>query len=131
MIVEGTTVSPESPFEVTQSGIDEVVAVIGGPPATNGEAPPSFVNVVLEPAIKSFLGSGEMPVSGVVHTAETTVYTRPLKAGDVVKTSVTVTSVRARASVTQFEIMSLVTDLDGQEIVRVTSALIGETEAGE
>lgn len=131
MIVQGAQVSPESPYEVTQSGIDAVVAVIGGPPATSGEAPPSFVNVVLEPAIKEFLGSGEMPISGVVHTAETTIYTRPLKAGDVVNTSVTVTSVRARASVTQFEIQSLVTDLDGHEIVRVNSALICETEAGE
>jgi N-terminal half of MaoC dehydratase len=131
MIVEGANVTPESPFEVTQAGIDEVVAVIGGPPATSGEAPPSFVNVVLEPAIKAFLGSGDMPVAGVVHTAETTVYTRPLKAGDVVNTSVTVTNVRARASVTQFDIVSLVSDLNGQEIVRVNSALICETEAAE
>ncbi len=131
MIVEGANVTPESPYEVTQAGIDEVVAVIGGPPATSGEAPPTFVNVVLGPAIKAFLDSDDTPFAGVVHTAESTTYTRFLRAGDVVNTSVTVTSVRARPSVTQFEILSLVTDLDGQEIVRVNSSLICETEVPE
>ncbi|PXW29022.1 UNVERIFIED_CONTAM: MaoC dehydratase-like protein [Williamsia faeni] len=130
-IVEGANVTPEAPYEVTQAGIDQLVAVIGGPPATSGEAPPTFVNVVLGPAIKSFRDSGDRTFAGVVHTAESTNYTRLLRAGDVVNTSVTVTGVHVRPSVTQFEILSVVTDLDGQEIVRVSSSLICETEAAE
>lgn len=131
MITEGMQFVPESPYEVTQAGIDNVLAVLGGPPSTNGQAPPTFVNVVLEPAVKLFVFSGEVPATGVVHTSEAVTFTRLLKVGDVVQTSVEVVSVRARAKVTQFEIIGHINDLDGHELARVSSSLMFETEASE
>lgn len=131
MITEGIRFVPDEPYEVTRAAVDTLRSVLGGgPPSTATDAPPTFVNVVLEPAVKMFVTSGEVPASGAVHTSESVTYTRPLRVGDVVNSSVEVVSVRARASVTQFETLGLITDLEGQEVARVRSALMFETQGG-
>jgi acyl dehydratase len=126
VIEEGMSFSPPEPYEVTQDEVRTFSHVLGQP---IGEyAPPTFVNAVLEPAIRLLLASGVFDsVPAAVHTSEAVSYQRLLKIGDLVTTRLEVTGVRQRSSVTQFDTLGVLTTADGSEIARVKSTLAYET----
>jgi hypothetical protein len=118
---------PPDPYEVTRSEVAAFDQVVGRH-LPGDFAPPTFVNVVLEPAVRMLIDSGVFAsVRGAVHTSESVSYSRMLQVGDRVTTQLTVTDVRQRSSVTQFETLGVISDESGIEIARVTSSLMFET----
>lgn len=123
--------SPADAYEVTDAEVRAFSEVLGQPV---GEfAPPTFVNAVLEPAVRLLINSGVFDsVPAAVHSSESVTYSRLLKVGDLVRTRLDVTGVRQRSSVTQFDTLGVLTAEDGTEIARVKSTLAYETsEAAE
>lgn len=118
--------SPAEPYEVTDAEVRAFSEVVGHPPGDY--APPTFVNAVLEPAVRMLINSGVLDsVPAAVHTSESVTYSRLLRVGDVVRTRLDVTGVRQRSSVTQFDTLGILTAPDGAEIARVKSTLAYET----
>ena len=76
--------SPAEPYEVTDAEVRAFSEVLGQPV---GEfAPPTFVNAVLEPAVRLLINSGVFDsVPAAVHSSESVTYSRLLKVGDLVR----------------------------------------------
>lgn len=126
VIEEGMSFSPAEAYEVTDAEVHAFSEVVGHP--VGDFAPPTFVNAVLEPAVRMLINSGAFDsVPAAVHTAESVTYSRLMKVGDLVQTRLDVTGVRQRSSVTQFDTLGILTAADGTEIARVKSTLAYET----
>lgn len=126
VIEEGMSFGPDEAYEVTDAEVRAFSQAVGHP--VGDYAPPTFVNAVLEPAVRLLINSGAFDsVPAAVHTAESVTYSRLMKIGDLVRTRLDVTGVRQRSSVTQFDTLGVLTAADGTEIARVKSTLAYET----
>jgi acyl dehydratase len=142
----GRTYPPTEPYEVGREKIREFADAIGDPhPAYRDPAaaqalghpdviaPPTFpvvlsmragAQVVLDPDLG-------LDYSRVVHGEQRFVYTRPVRAGDVLTVTVTVESIRSAAGNDLLTTRGEVSTVDGEPVVTAYSTLVARGTAQE
>ncbi|GAB17363.1 hypothetical protein GOEFS_028_00270 [Gordonia effusa NBRC 100432] len=123
-LVEGLSYAIDD-VVVDPEHVAEFSAILGAP---DDVVPPSYFNVVLMGVVREFVMSGAVPHHGVVHTAEAATYKRTLRLGEVVSTTLEVTTVRRRAGAVQVVTTTTVSAPDEPEIAVVTTTIAFEEE---
>ena len=109
--------------------IREFADAIGdGNPAYRGAdpiAPPTFAFVIGSRALEELLGDAELGLrlDRIVHGAQKFSYTRPIKAGDEIAATATITTVRKAGPVEVIMYETALTTVDGEPIATSTSTL--------
>ena len=117
------------PYEVSREKIREFADAIGdGNPAYRGAdpiAPPTFAFVIGSRALEELLGDAELGLrlDRIVHGAQKFSYTRPIKAGDEIAATATITTVRKAGPVEVIMYETALTTVDGEPIATSTSTL--------
>lgn len=126
-LVEGLSFAIDD-VVVDPERVAEFATTLGAP---DDIVPPSYFNVVLMGVVGAFVMSGAVPHHGVVHTAEAATYKRALRLGEVVSTTLEVTSVRRRAGAVQVTTHTAVNAPGEPEIAVVTTTIAFEDEQEE
>ena len=125
----GREFPPTAPYEVGREKIREFADAIGdGNPAYRGAdpiAPPTFAFVIGSRALEELLGDAELGLrlDRIVHGAQKFSYTRPIKAGDEIAATATITTVRKAGPVEVIMYETALTTVDGEPIATSTSTL--------
>ena len=120
--------APE-PYQVGREKIREFAEAIGDPnPAYRGDgaiAPPTFAFAVGSRALEGLLGDRELGLrlDRIVHGAQKFTYTRPIKAGDDIAATATITTVRKAGDVEVIMYETALTSVDGEPIATSTSTI--------
>ena len=125
----GRSYSAAESYQVGREKIREFADAIGDPnPAYRGDdavAPPTFAFVIGSRALEELLNDEELGLrlDRIVHGAQKFTYTRPIKAGDVIAATATITTVRKAGPVEVIMYDTALTTVDGEEIATATSTL--------
>ncbi len=125
----GRSYSAAGSYQVGREKIREFADAIGDPnPAYRGDdaiAPPTFAFVVAGRVLQQLLDDEELGLrlDRIVHGAQKFVYTRPLRAGDEVNATATITAVRKAGDVEVIIYDTALTTVDGEPIVTASSTL--------
>jgi acyl dehydratase len=125
----GRSYSAAGTYQVGREKIREFAAAIGDPnPAYSGAdavAPPTFAFVVAGSALEQLLGDEELGLrlDRIVHGAQKFSYTRPIKAGDEIAATATITTVRKAGDVEVIMYETALTTVDGEAIATSTSTI--------
>ena len=125
--------APE-PYQVGREKIREFADAIGDPnPAYRGDdaiAPPTFAFAVSSRALAGLLGDEELGLrlDRIVHGAQKFSYTRPIKAGDDIAATATITTVRKAGDVEVIMYETVLTA--GGEQVAVSTSTLSHTAEG-
>jgi acyl dehydratase len=120
--------APES-YQVGREKIREFADAIGDPnPAYRGTdpiAPPTFAFVIGSRALEELLNDAELALrlDRIVHGAQKFTWTRPIKAGDEIAATATITTVRKAGPVEVIMYDTALTSVDGEPIATSTSTL--------
>ena len=135
----GRTYPPSAPYEVGIEKIREFATAIGDAnPAFHDRdaakalghpdviAPPTFPFVLTFRASRQVIEDPALDIdySRVVHGEQRFVHTRPVRAGDVLQTAVTIESVRSAGGHDMVTTRSEVSTLDGEPVVTAYSTLV-------
>ena len=125
----GRSYPPQTSYEVSREKIREFADAIGdGNPAYRGAdpiAPPTFAFVIGSRALEELLGDAELGLrlDRIVHGAQKFSYTRPIKAGDDIAATATITTVRKAGDVEVIMYETALTTVDGEPIATSTSTI--------
>jgi acyl dehydratase len=125
----GRTYTAAGTYQVGREKIREFADAIGdGNPAYRGDdaiAPPTFAFVIGSRALEELLNDEELGLrlDRIVHGAQKFSYTRPIKAGDEITATATITTVRKAGPVEVIMYDTALTTVDGEPIVTSTSTL--------
>ena len=140
----GRTYPPSEVYEVARAKIAEFADAIGDPnpvyrdpsaAAACGHAdviaPPTFAVVLTFPASRQVIDDPALGLdySKVVHGEQRFVYTRPVRAGDRLVTTVTVENIRSAAGNDMITSRSDVHTVDGEPVVTAYSTLVARGTA--
>ncbi|HEY3683231.1 MAG TPA: MaoC family dehydratase N-terminal domain-containing protein [Streptosporangiaceae bacterium] len=135
----GRTFPPTAPYEVSRVKIAEFADAIGDPDplyrdpeAARAAGHPDVIAPPTFPIVISMRGSGEIiadpdlgvDYSMVVHGEQRFAYTRPLRAGDVVTSTSTISDIRAAGRNEMVTTSTDVSTVDGEHIVTAYSTLV-------
>ncbi|MEV0795089.1 MaoC family dehydratase N-terminal domain-containing protein [Kribbella sp. NPDC050459] len=125
----GRSYTAAGSYQVGREKIREFADAIGdGNPAYRGAdpiAPPTFAFVIGSRALEELLGDAELGLrlDRIVHGAQKFSYTRPIKAGDEIAATATITTVRKAGPVEVIMYETALTTVDGEPIATSTSTL--------
>ena len=125
----GRSCTAAGSYQVGREKIREFADAIGdGNPAYRGAdpiAPPTFAFVIGSRALEELLGDAELGLrlDRIVHGAQKFSYTRPIKAGDEIAATATITTVRKAGPVEVIMYETALTTVDGEPIATSTSTL--------
>jgi acyl dehydratase len=125
----GRSYSAAESYQVGREKIREFADAIGDPnPAYRGAeavAPPTFAFMVANPALLVMLADAELGLrlDRIVHGAQKFSYTRPIKAGDEIAATATITTVRKAGDVEVIMYETALTTVDGEPIATSTSTI--------
>jgi acyl dehydratase len=125
----GRVYPPTPPYEVGREKIREFADAIGDPnPAYRGDdaiAPPTFAFMLGSRALEQLLTDEELGLrlDRIVHGAQKFTYTRPIKAGDDIAATATITTVRKAGDVEVIMYETALTTVDGDPIATSTSTI--------
>jgi len=125
----GRVYPPQTSYEVSREKIREFADAIGDRnPAYRGDdaiAPPTFAFMVGSRALEELLNDEELGLrlDRIVHGAQKFSYTRPIKAGDTIAATATITTVRKAGPVEVIMYETTLTTVDGEPIATATSTL--------
>ena len=117
----GRTYPPTPPYAVSAAKIAEFARALGDDsPAYGGEAPvapPTFAAVVAAPAWQQMFDDPELDLAlaRIVHGDQRFDHRDPLRAGDVVRATLTIDKIRVRAGSEIITASVMVTGADGAE----------------
>lgn len=142
--VVGRTYGPFEAYEVTRTKIREFADAVDArsgahfyPEVARAEgyadvvAPSTFAVLIAQRAEFHVVADPEVGVdfSKVVHADERFTHHRPLVAGDVVRTAVTIESITQRAGISMVTTRAELTDADGTPLSTVVSTLVVRDDA--
>ena len=125
----GRSYTAAGSYQVGREKIREFADAIGdGNPAYRGAdpiAPPTFAFVIGSRALEELLGDAELGLrlDRIVHGAQKFSYTRPIKAGDEIAATATITTVRKAGPVEVIMYETALTTVDGDPIATSTSTI--------
>ena len=125
----GRSYTAAGSYQVGREKIREFADAIGdGNPAYRGDdpiAPPTFAFVIGSRALEELLGDEELGLrlDRIVHGAQKFTYTRPIKAGDDIAATATITTVRKAGDVEVIMYETALTTVDGEPIATSTSTI--------
>jgi len=125
----GRSYTAAGSYQVGREKIREFADAIGdGNPAYRGDdaiAPPTFGFVIGSRALEELLNDEELGLrlDRIVHGAQKFSYTRPIKAGDEIAATATITTVRKAGAVEVIMYETALTTVDGEPIATSTSTL--------
>ena len=125
----GRSYTAAESYQVGREKIREFADAIGDRnPAYRGDdaiAPPTFAFMVGSRALEELLNDEELGLrlDRIVHGAQKFSYTRPIKAGDTIAATATITTVRKAGAVEVIMYETTLTTVDGEPIVTATSTL--------
>ncbi|WP_026927679.1 FAS1-like dehydratase domain-containing protein [Granulicoccus phenolivorans] len=125
----GRSYPPTEPYQVTRGKIAEFAAALGDAnrayAGTEAIAPPTFAAVLASTAWDAMFTDAELGLAlpRVMHTEQQIAFTRPLRAGDEVTATLTLTGVRSRSGVDMITNEVLIATTAGEEICRATGSL--------
>jgi acyl dehydratase len=142
----GRAYPPTEPYEVGREKIREFAAAVGDdnpvytdPDAARALGYPDVIAPPTFPIVLSLTAGGQvvrdpelgLDYSKVVHGEQRFVYTRPVRAGDVLQVTIYVESVRAAAGNDLVTTRGEVTTVDGEHVVTAYSTIVARGTAGE
>ena len=125
----GRSYTAAESYQVGREKIREFADAIGDPnPAYRGSdavAPPTFAFVLSAPALDLLLADPDLGLrlDRIVHGAQKFTYTRPIKAGDDIAATATITTVRKAGDVEVIMYETALTTVDGEPIATSTSTI--------
>ncbi|TWD79561.1 acyl dehydratase [Kribbella amoyensis] len=125
----GRTYTAAESYQVGREKIREFADAIGDPnPAYRGDAavaPPTFAFLLGSRALEQLLGDDELGLrlDRIVHGAQKFTYTRPIKAGDEIAATATITTVRKAGAVEVIMYETALTTAAGEPIATSTSTI--------
>ncbi len=135
----GRTYPPTAPYEVGVEHIREFAAAVGDANPVYRDraaaqslghpdviAPPTFPFVLTFKATRQVIEDPELEIdySRLVHGDQRFVYSRPIRAGDQLSTTVTIDSIRSAGGHDMLTTRSDVTTVDGDHVVTALSTLV-------
>ncbi|WP_028471488.1 FAS1-like dehydratase domain-containing protein [Nocardioides alkalitolerans] len=126
----GRTFPATQPYRVSEEKVAEFAAASGTPYEPGGQVPATFPIVLAFAAMNDFLDTVGVDLSRIVHGEQKFAYERPLVAGDVLTTALTVASLRQIGGNDILGTRSDVTDADGTLVCSTSAVLVHRGEAG-
>ncbi len=127
----GRTFSPTTPYLVTEERVAEFAAATGTPWA-GGPAPATFPIVVAFQAMLDLMADPAVGIAlhRVVHGEQRFTYTRPVVAGDVLRATLSVETLRQIGGADIIGTRSEITDGDGNHVVSAHAVLVHRSPEG-
>ena len=125
----GRSYTAAETYQVGREKIREFAAAIGDTnPAYAGDdavAPPTFAFVLSAPALDLLLADPDLGLrlDRIVHGAQKFSYARPIKAGDEVGATATITTVRTAGDVEVIMYETVLTSADGEQLATSTATV--------
>ncbi len=119
----GRSFPPTAPFAVTEDGIASFVASTGGEYA-GGPAPATYPIVLAFDAMNAFLEAEQIELHRIIHGEQKFAYERPIRPGDVLTATLTVSTLRQIAGADIIGTTSEVTDADGALVCTTGATLV-------
>jgi hypothetical protein len=88
--IVGRTYPAVGPYLVSQEKVDELAGALGHP-----SVPPTFPVILSSQALRVFLDAEGLELQRIVHGEQRFTYERPLRVGDVLTATLSVTGLRA------------------------------------
>jgi acyl dehydratase len=130
----GHTYAAEEPYEVTLGKLREFAAALGGELGPGVIAPPTFAFVASLRVRRMLLDDPTLGLryGRVVHGEESFAYERPIRAGDVLTATATVTAIEERGGNELLHWEEELRDADGAIVCRTAGAIVsrGTAEGG-
>ena len=124
----GRSFPATAPFEVTEQHVRAFVAATGGDYA-GGPAPATYPIVLAFDAMNAFLRAESVDLFRIVHGEQKFAYERPVRPGDVLTATLTVSSLRQIAGADIIGTTSEVTDAQGAVVCRTSATLVHRGDA--
>jgi acyl dehydratase len=119
----GRAFPPTRPYTVTAEKVGEFVSATGGEYA-GGAAPPTFPIVLAFDAMNAFLEAEGIDLFRIVHGEQRFAYERPVRPGDVLTATLTVSSLRQIAGNDIIGTTSEITDDSGALVCSTSATLV-------
>ncbi len=120
----GRVYPPTRPYEVSAEKIREFVAATGARAYDGGPAPATFPIVLAFDAMNAFLAAEDIDLFRIVHGEQRFVYERPVRPGDVLSATLTVSSLRQIGGADIIGTTSEVHDADGGLVCATRATLV-------
>ena len=119
----GRAFPPTRPYVVSEEKVREFVSATGGQYA-GGPAPATFPIVLAFDAMNAFLEAEQVDLFRIVHGEQKFAYQRPVRPGDVLTATLTVSSLRQIAGNDIIGTTSEITDADGALVCSTSATLV-------
>jgi acyl dehydratase len=119
----GRQFPPTGPREVSEAAVRTFVEATGGEYA-GGAAPPTYPIVLAFDAMNAFLEAERIDLFRIVHGEQRFAYERPVRPGDVLTATLTVSSLRQIAGNDIIGTTSEITDADGALVCSTSATLV-------
>ncbi len=119
----GRSFPPTPAFTVTDEGIAAFVASTGGE-HSGGPAPATYPIVLAFGAMNAFLEAEQIELHRIIHGEQRFAYERPIRSGDVLTATLTVSSLRQIAGADIIGTASEVTDAAGALVCTTSATLV-------
>ena len=132
----GRTFPPTSAHEVTEAHVRDFAAALGAS-YDGGPAPATYPIVLAFEAMNAFLEAEQVDLFRIVHGEQRFTYERPVRPGDVLTATLTVSSLRQIAGNDIIGTTSEISDADGALVCSTSATLVhrgpdeAEDQAGE
>ena len=117
----GRSFPPTGPFEVTEEAVAAFADSLGAPAAP---IPPTFPIVLAFRAMNEFLASEEIELHRIVHGEQRFAYARPLRVGDRLTATLSVTGLRSLGGADVISTSSEIVDADGRVVCTGRATLV-------
>lgn len=128
---------PTAPYQVTKEKIAEFAAALGdNNPAYQGKtpiAPPTFAALIAAQAWRPFFDDPKLGIAleHTVHANQSFSFARPLRCGDEVVATLTITKVRTRGQMELITIEVKIDTIENEHVVTATSQLVHHRQAAK
>ncbi len=130
--LNGRTFEPTPPYAVSREKIAEFTAAIGSPALDGGDtAPLTFPIVVAFGAMTQLMTDPSVGIAlqNVVHGDQRFEYTRPVRAGDVLTGTLTISSLRAAAGMDMIGTRTEISTVEGEAVATAFATLVHRSPA--
>lgn len=128
----GKSFPATEPYPVTADAVRDFAAAVGaGPAGETAPVPPTFPIVVTFAAMLDFLAAEEIELSRIVHGDQKFHYRRPVRVGDTLTATMSVTNLRQIGGNDILATASEISDAHGEVVCTTTATLVHRGGEGD